>query len=85
MTEPQTQNGALVQVQHLKKYFPIRKGVLSREVARVHAVDDVTLSVADPGAVSIGTTALTKNGSAATTVAVFELICTFVEPSNPEP
>jgi len=47
MTEPQTQNGALVQVQSLKKYFPIRKGVLSREVARVHAVDDVTLSVAE--------------------------------------
>jgi oligopeptide/dipeptide ABC transporter ATP-binding protein len=47
VTEPQTQNGALVQVQNLKKYFPIRKGVLSREVARVHAVDDVTLSVAE--------------------------------------
>ena len=47
MTEPQTQNGALVQVQHLTKDFPIRKGVLSREVARVHAVDDVTLSVAE--------------------------------------
>ena len=38
---------ALVEVQSLKKYFPIRKGVLSREVARVHAVDDVTLSVAE--------------------------------------
>ena len=37
----------LVEVQHLKKYFPIRKGVLSREVARVHAVDDVTLGVAE--------------------------------------
>ena len=48
MTEPQTQNGnALVQVDSLKKYFPIRKGVLAREVARVHAVDDVTLSVAE--------------------------------------
>jgi oligopeptide transport system ATP-binding protein len=41
-------NGALLEVQNLKKYFPIRKGVLQREVARVHAVDDVTLSVA-PG------------------------------------
>ena len=39
--------GPLVEVQHLKKYFPIRKGVLSREVARVHAVDDVTLGVAE--------------------------------------
>jgi oligopeptide transport system ATP-binding protein len=40
-------NGNLVEVQHVKKYFPIRKGVLSREVARVHAVDDVTLDVAE--------------------------------------
>jgi oligopeptide transport system ATP-binding protein len=39
-------NGApLVEVRSLKKYFPIRKGVLQREVARVHAVDDVTFSV----------------------------------------
>jgi oligopeptide transport system ATP-binding protein len=36
---------ALVEVRHLRKYFPIKKGVLQREVARVHAVDDVTLSV----------------------------------------
>jgi peptide/nickel transport system ATP-binding protein len=39
-------NGApLVEVDGLKKYFPIRKGLLGREVARVHAVDDVTFSV----------------------------------------
>jgi oligopeptide/dipeptide ABC transporter ATP-binding protein len=43
-----SENGrALVEVQSLKKYFPIRKGVLAREVARVHAVDDVTLSVSE--------------------------------------
>jgi oligopeptide transport system ATP-binding protein len=35
----------LLEVRHVKKYFPIRKGVLQREVARVHAVDDVTFSV----------------------------------------
>jgi len=35
----------LVEVDSLKKYFPIKKGLLSREVARVHAVDDVTFSV----------------------------------------
>ncbi|HTS72405.1 MAG TPA: dipeptide ABC transporter ATP-binding protein [Gaiellaceae bacterium] len=39
------QNGALVEVTSLKKYFPIRAGILQREVARVHAVDDVSLSV----------------------------------------
>jgi oligopeptide transport system ATP-binding protein len=35
----------LVEVRSLKKFFPIRKGLLQREVARVHAVDDVTFSV----------------------------------------
>ena len=38
-------SGPLVEVESLKKYFPIRKGVLGREAARVHAVDDVTFSV----------------------------------------
>jgi oligopeptide transport system ATP-binding protein len=37
--------GPLVEVRGLKKYFPIKKGVLSREVGRVHAVDDVTFAV----------------------------------------
>jgi len=41
----EAQNGALVEVTSLKKYFPIRAGILQREVARVHAVDDVSLSV----------------------------------------
>ena len=40
-----SQNDTLIEVQSLKKYFPIRKGVLQREVDRVHAVDDVTLAV----------------------------------------
>jgi oligopeptide transport system ATP-binding protein len=41
-------NGAgtpLLELRHVKKYFPINKGVLQREVARVHAVDDVSLAV----------------------------------------
>jgi peptide/nickel transport system ATP-binding protein len=38
---------ALVEVQSLKTYFPIRKGLLQREVGNVHAVDDVTLSVSE--------------------------------------
>jgi peptide/nickel transport system ATP-binding protein len=45
VSEDVTQNGALVEIKGLKKYFPIRKGVLQREFARVHAVDDVTLTV----------------------------------------
>jgi oligopeptide transport system ATP-binding protein len=35
----------LLRVTHLKKYFPIRGGLFSREVARVHAVDDVSFDV----------------------------------------
>jgi oligopeptide/dipeptide ABC transporter ATP-binding protein len=35
----------LVEVRNVKKYFPIRKGFLQREVGRVHAVDDVTFAV----------------------------------------
>jgi oligopeptide/dipeptide ABC transporter ATP-binding protein len=35
----------LIELRHVKKYFPIRKGVLSREVARVHAVDDISFAV----------------------------------------
>jgi oligopeptide/dipeptide ABC transporter ATP-binding protein len=45
MSNASTNGAPLVEVQSLKKYFPIKKGVLQREVGRVHAVDDVTLSV----------------------------------------
>jgi oligopeptide/dipeptide ABC transporter ATP-binding protein len=39
----------LVDIEHLKVFFPIKQGILiEREVARVHAVNDVTLSIA-PG------------------------------------
>ena len=40
-----TNGQPLVEIKHVKKYFPIRKGVLQREVARVHAVDDVSFAV----------------------------------------
>ena len=36
----------LVEVEHLKVFFPIKQGiVVEREVARVHAVNDVTLAI----------------------------------------
>jgi oligopeptide/dipeptide ABC transporter ATP-binding protein len=36
----------LVEVEHLKVFFPIKQGLLiDREVARVHAVNDVTLAI----------------------------------------
>ncbi|MFP4350883.1 MAG: ABC transporter ATP-binding protein [Desulfococcaceae bacterium] len=39
MTQP------LLTVADLVKYFPIRRGLISREVGRVHAVDGITLAV----------------------------------------
>ena len=35
----------LLSVQHLKKYFPIRRGVFSRVAAHVRAVDDVSFEI----------------------------------------
>jgi oligopeptide/dipeptide ABC transporter ATP-binding protein len=45
--EPASADGpVLLRVEHLKKYFPIRRGIVfKREVGRVHAVDDVSLEV----------------------------------------
>jgi oligopeptide/dipeptide ABC transporter ATP-binding protein len=45
VTVIQQEGTPLLEIRHVKKYFPIRKGVLQREVARVHAVDDVTFAV----------------------------------------
>ncbi len=38
----------LIEVRNLKKYFPVRKGVFSRVVAQVRAVDDLSFAIA-PG------------------------------------
>jgi oligopeptide/dipeptide ABC transporter ATP-binding protein len=35
----------LLEVRHLKKYFPIKKGVLKRDVGLVRAVDDVSFAI----------------------------------------
>ncbi|MCX7381903.1 MAG: dipeptide ABC transporter ATP-binding protein [Alphaproteobacteria bacterium] len=37
----------LLSVRNLKKHFPIKGGILGREVARVHAVDGVSLDIAE--------------------------------------
>ena len=37
--------GPLIEVRNLKKYFPVKKGVLSRVVAHVRAVDDISFQV----------------------------------------
>src|SRR5471032_3365692 len=45
-SRPTTANGdALVQVRDLRTYFPIRRGVLSRTVGYVKAVDGVSFDV----------------------------------------
>ena len=37
--------GVLLEVRNLKKYFPLRKGILARVSAHVKAVDDVSFSI----------------------------------------
>lgn len=39
---------ALLDIQHLKKYFPIKSGLLSRTVGQVKAVDDISITI-QPG------------------------------------
>ncbi|MEN0060030.1 MAG: ABC transporter ATP-binding protein, partial [Bdellovibrio sp.] len=38
-------NEIILEAKNIKKHFPIRKGLLLREVAQVKAVDDVSLTV----------------------------------------
>ncbi len=40
-----TNNSDFIEVKHLKKYFPVRAGVLQRVVAHVQAVDDVSFTI----------------------------------------
>ncbi len=43
---PRTSGDPLVEVRNLTKYFPITKGIVfQKEVARVHAVEDVSFSI----------------------------------------
>ena len=45
---PSENGGPLVDIEHLKVFFPIKQGfIVDREVARVHAVNDVTLSISE--------------------------------------
>ena len=39
---------ALLEVENLKKYFPIKKGILSRTVGEIRAVDGISFAV-EPG------------------------------------
>ena len=45
MNNPNVNTGVLLEVKDLKKYFPIRKGLLKRHVGDVRAVDGVTFHI----------------------------------------
>src|SRR5918999_742729 len=46
LESPEPNGDALVSTRSLTKYFPITKGIVfQKEVARVHAVDDVTFDI----------------------------------------
>ena len=49
VADSQPSNGSpLIDIEHLKVFFPIKQGfIVDREVARVHAVNDVTLSISE--------------------------------------
>src|ERR1700709_2130566 len=38
---------SLLRIRNLKKHFPIRSGLISRESGHVHAVDDVSFDIAE--------------------------------------
>ncbi|MEO1271877.1 MAG: ATP-binding cassette domain-containing protein, partial [Myxococcota bacterium] len=40
-----TERTALIEVRHLKKYFPVKQGLFSRTVGHVKAVDDISFTV----------------------------------------
>jgi oligopeptide/dipeptide ABC transporter ATP-binding protein len=45
MAQDSSPDDTLVRVEHLKKYFPVRAGVMQRVVAQVQAVDDVSFTI----------------------------------------
>ena len=68
----------LVEVNHLKKYFPVRRGVLSRIAAHVRAVDDISFHIARGETLGL----VGESGCGKTTVG--RAILRLVEPSAGE-
>ncbi|HEX9012510.1 MAG TPA: ATP-binding cassette domain-containing protein, partial [Anaerolineaceae bacterium] len=73
-----TSDKDFLQVKHLKKYFPVRGGVLQRVVAWVQAVDDVSFSVRDGETLGL----VGESGCGKTTVG--RTILRLTEPSGGE-
>ena len=53
MTQIPSRSNNLIEVRHLKKYFPIMKGVIQRRVGDVKAVDDVSFDVGQQETLSL--------------------------------
>jgi oligopeptide transport system ATP-binding protein len=45
MNDASRHNGALLEVSHLKKYFPVKRGLFSHVIGQVRAVDDISFSI----------------------------------------
>jgi peptide/nickel transport system ATP-binding protein len=75
---PKTEKATLLEVKNLKKYFPIRGGVLSRVVANVKAVEDVSLTVKRGEVVGL----VGESGSGKTTAG--RAILRLIEPTSGE-
>ncbi|MCS7058691.1 MAG: dipeptide ABC transporter ATP-binding protein [Meiothermus sp.] len=73
---PEVATKPLVEVKHLKKWFPIRGGVLSRVVAHVKAVNDVSFAVRKGEVLGL----VGESGSGKTTVG--RTILRLIEPTE---
>ncbi|GEM82130.1 ABC transporter ATP-binding protein [Meiothermus hypogaeus] len=73
---PETTTANLVEVTHLKKWFPIRGGILSRVVANVKAVNDVSFGVKKGEVLGL----VGESGSGKTTVG--RTILRLIEPTE---
>ena len=54
----------MIRVEHLKKYFPIKKGILKRQVGYIRAVDDISFRVRESEVLGL----VGESGSGKTTV-----------------